>query len=197
MHLMTSPLKPYEITISTRWCPRSSSHSVGANNSNFTMVYGTYTTIVFMGFINQFISGLTMVNGTYNYSSWGLWWFINQRSHQWGGPHSIPVFPGNPMGSSALRCWWRHGWPCGWRWRRLKVATNMGISWWFHADFLGFINGCHGDLMGWTAPKKLLRFHWWHGMNSYPKVEVVHGIQLRKHWDFTGFYQQKLGFHGV
>ena len=51
--------------------PFTKTRSVGANNSNVTMVYGTY-----------------------NYSIHG---FINQRSHHWGA-HSVPnLFDGQSM----------------------------------------------------------------------------------------------------
>ena len=38
----------------------------GEHNSNFTMVYDTHITIVFMGFINPFITG-----GPHNVGTWG------------------------------------------------------------------------------------------------------------------------------
>ena len=47
--------------IHTRWCPSSKSLSWGSHNSHFTMVYGRYNELVFMG-------------------------FINQHSHHWGAP---------------------------------------------------------------------------------------------------------------
>ena len=42
---------------STRWCPSSESRSVGANTSNFTLVYGRYIELLTNWFINQLITG--------------------------------------------------------------------------------------------------------------------------------------------
>ena len=40
--------------------------------------------------LSWFISGLTLVYGRYNYSSWGLEWFINQLITR--GPHPAAFF---------------------------------------------------------------------------------------------------------
>ena len=72
-----------------------------------------------------------MVYGRYNYSSWRLYWFINQHSHNWGAPSCTPRFPWwiecwfwSPSGRpSARQSFLMERWS---RWRTMFTARRGG-----------------------------------------------------------------------